>query len=276
MQLQVDAANLNTEQIRALYAKNISPRFRERQQLEFQFAKGLEEALFRIKFSRSEQAEIEAAITSICFATDLEDISDSEDRLFIKRWRQHSPETLPIELPPEQTHRPQSKKKNTLQSQAKTLRSVYISLAKLQHPDGELNEKLRLEKEAKMKRITQAYQAQDLQAMLLMEAEFDETSDKKQDSYDIKQIHTFNNILKDKIAALRVQHHQYIAFLERAGLSKWANSSSKKLAKAVKTQGQQLAAYNEALSSVIRALSTETNRKEIMAYVEYFTPNWEE
>jgi hypothetical protein len=54
--------------------------------------------------------------------------------------------------------------------EAKTLKELYTSLAKIVHPDKELDPNLKLEKEEWMKKLTQAYQEKDLKAMLAIES----------------------------------------------------------------------------------------------------------
>lgn len=54
--------------------------------------------------------------------------------------------------------------------EAKTLKELYTSLAKIVHPDKELDPNLKLEKEEWMKKLTQAYKEKDLKAMLAIES----------------------------------------------------------------------------------------------------------
>ena len=56
--------------------------------------------------------------------------------------------------------------------QTKTIRSIYISLTKALHPDTELDEDLKKEKEELMKMVTSAYEAKDLETLLRLEMEW--------------------------------------------------------------------------------------------------------
>lgn len=54
----------------------------------------------------------------------------------------------------------------------KTLRSIYIALAKVMHPDTEADEFLKAEKEEIMKHVTAAYEQKNLSALLKLEIEW--------------------------------------------------------------------------------------------------------
>lgn len=54
----------------------------------------------------------------------------------------------------------------------RSIRTIYISLAKVVHPDGEKDDAARIEKEEVMKRVIAAYEQQDLQTLLALEMEW--------------------------------------------------------------------------------------------------------
>ena len=54
----------------------------------------------------------------------------------------------------------------------RSIRTIYISLAKVVHPDGEMDDVARIEKEEVMKRVIAAYEQQDLQTLLALEMEW--------------------------------------------------------------------------------------------------------
>jgi len=53
-----------------------------------------------------------------------------------------------------------------------SIRTIYIALAKVVHPDGEMDDVARIEKEEVMKRVIAAYEQQDLQTLLALEMEW--------------------------------------------------------------------------------------------------------
>jgi hypothetical protein len=81
---------------------------------------------------------------------------------------------------------------------AKNIRSIYIALAKVMHPDTEADESLKAEKEEIMKKVTSAYEQKDLPALLKLEMEWvHKTSEHLEKLTDDK--------LKIYISALRQQ-----------------------------------------------------------------------
>jgi hypothetical protein len=57
-------------------------------------------------------------------------------------------------------------------SKLKTLRQIYISLAKILHPDSELDPEMKSEKDELMKKVTIAYEEKDLMTLLRLELEW--------------------------------------------------------------------------------------------------------
>ena len=53
-----------------------------------------------------------------------------------------------------------------------SIRTIYIALAKVVHPDGEMDDVARIEKEEMMKRVIAAYEQQDMQTLLALEMEW--------------------------------------------------------------------------------------------------------
>ena len=66
----------------------------------------------------------------------------------------------------------EAKEKAAADLKAKSVRSIYISLAKLVHPDTETDELQRAVKEEEMKKLSAAYEAKDLPTLLRMEMEW--------------------------------------------------------------------------------------------------------
>ncbi len=85
----------------------------------------------------------------------------------------------------------------------KSLRNVYISLAKILHPDKEQDAKLRKEKEELMKQITIAYEQKDLMALLNIEiAQMSKDSSYMQ-ALTVDSIRQYTALLKDQEKSLQ-------------------------------------------------------------------------
>lgn len=84
----------------------------------------------------------------------------------------------------------------------KSLREIYTDLVKELHPDRELDETLRKEKEEKMKQITEAYQKKDLSALLLMQINWLLKTDKDPAGQPDDVLKQYNQILQKHITHL--------------------------------------------------------------------------
>lgn len=84
----------------------------------------------------------------------------------------------------------------------RSIRSIYIALAKVVHPDSESDEALKAEKEEVMKRVSVAYEQQDLQTLLTLEMEWiHQTTENLQHLADEK-LQVYLAVLKQQVEDL--------------------------------------------------------------------------
>ncbi len=86
--------------------------------------------------------------------------------------------------------------------QTKNIRSIYISLTKTLHPDTELDEGLKKEKEELMKMVTSAYEAKDLETLLRLEMEWVIKTNEQIEELSIEKLNNYLVILKERILEL--------------------------------------------------------------------------
>jgi len=106
----------------------------------------------------------------------------------------------------------EAKKKAAEELKGKSLRSVYVSLAKLLHPDLEENESLRAEKEELMKTVTSAYESKDLPTLLKLEMKWVYKEAENIEKLSDEKLDIFIDMLKDQIKELKeevemLKHH---------------------------------------------------------------------
>lgn len=85
----------------------------------------------------------------------------------------------------------------------KSLSSIYKQLAKAFHPDLEPDPKMRAEKELLMKKLTCAYEEEDLHTLLSLEIEWMSRNNQERKQQSDEQIKLYNNMLKDQVAELQ-------------------------------------------------------------------------
>ncbi|MEO5685353.1 MAG: hypothetical protein ABIQ88_22085 [Chitinophagaceae bacterium] len=100
-------------------------------------------------------------------------------------------------------------KESSLQQQEainkRSLRAIYLSLAKLLHPDTELNEALKKEKEELMKEVTRAYNEKDLSALLTLEIQWLATENDHLDKLTDGTLQIYIVVLKEQVKELETE-----------------------------------------------------------------------
>ncbi len=86
--------------------------------------------------------------------------------------------------------------------ETKSMREIYMKLAKEFHPDTEPDEDERLRKTEIMQRITAAYEANDLPELLRLQLEYEQISLDKIDQLTDAKLLAYNNVLKEQIKQL--------------------------------------------------------------------------
>ena len=98
-------------------------------------------------------------------------------------------------------------KKEQLQAQAeelklKNIRSIYISLVKVLHPDIEQDDTLKVQKNELMKKVTAAYENKDISTLLRLEAEWISQTNGRLDSVTDATLKLYNETLHQRLQEL--------------------------------------------------------------------------
>lgn len=117
----------------------------------------------------------------------------------------------------ENLERKASRKKNKKQLEAeaiekmqdelknKNLRSVYLSLAKILHPDSETDPNIKLEKEEVMKQVTKAYEDKDIITLLVIETQWLKNTEERLANIKEDVAAIYIQLLKEQAKKLRQQ-----------------------------------------------------------------------
>jgi hypothetical protein len=87
----------------------------------------------------------------------------------------------------------------------KNLRSVYLSLAKILHPDSETDVDLKLEKEEIMKQVTKAYEDKDIITLLVIETQWLKNTEERLANIKEDVAAIYIQLLKEQAKKLRQQ-----------------------------------------------------------------------
>jgi len=125
---------------------------------------------------------------------------DAKEKLAQKESeRQSKRKKTKKQLDAEETEKLQDDIKN------KNLRSVYLSLAKILHPDSETDPELKLEKEEIMKQVTKAYEDKDIITMLVIETQWLKNTEERLANIKEDVAAIYIHLLKDQAKKLRQQ-----------------------------------------------------------------------
>ncbi|SFE35617.1 hypothetical protein SAMN05518672_105383 [Chitinophaga sp. CF118] len=89
----------------------------------------------------------------------------------------------------------------------KSIRSIYIALAKILHPDTEPDEILKIEKEEMMKKVTVAYENKDLMQLLQLEMQWIKGHDENFNNMPSATLNVYIQLLKDQVKELDEELH---------------------------------------------------------------------
>jgi hypothetical protein len=112
--------------------------------------------------------------------------------------------------------------------QKKEIGPLYKQLAKACHPDLETDPILKLEKEALMKRITSAYEARDLHALLALELEIILADDPEKKVRSEDQLKVYNDLLQTQIVEIQGTLHRIPMEFKYAPLGRYVAYQWKK------------------------------------------------
>ncbi len=109
------------------------------------------------------------------------------------------------------------------QLKQKNITTIYRQLAKLFHPDLEQDADRRLEKEALMKSLTEAYETKNLHALLMLELKWIHNENSHLESLTEEKLSVYLEILRSQAAELKsekwqmLHHPRYHALVNRYG-----------------------------------------------------------
>ena len=149
----------------------------------------------------------------------------------------------------------------------KNIRSIYISLAKLLHPDTEIDPDIRKEKEEIMKKVTVAYDQKDMSTLLKLEMEwvYKETSHLEKLGDDKLQI--YNEALKQQLRDLEMEkknlrHHPKFAMVSEFG---WMNEN--KALQNIRQEARQHNSTKEYFNKYLHVFKPPYSKKSITDFV---------
>ena len=154
---------------------------------------------------------------------------------------------------PRKKTKKQQEKEDALKAEeelkTKSIRSIYITLAKILHPDTETDDEKKLEKEELMKKVTVAYDQKDLTTLLKLEMEWVHKTSEHLEKLTEDKLKIYISTLKQQVMELRNErmqlayHPRYEPIIEYVRLSE--NYAVNKISKDGKEMKSILDSLNE-------------------------------
>ncbi|MCC6288467.1 MAG: hypothetical protein IT249_11330 [Chitinophagaceae bacterium] len=148
----------------------------------------------------------------------------------------------------------EAREKQKEELKQKSIRSIYLSLAKILHPDTETDENIRVEKEEYMKQVTAAYNNKNLPELLELEIQWVNKYDNQLADTPENTLQLYNELLKDQVESLKDELYfmaQNPAYSNIIHLSKvplnWAMQELSKEKKSYKKAHKEFVKYNKKL-----------------------------
>lgn len=150
----------------------------------------------------------------------------------------------------------------------KTLRSIYIALAKILHPDVVQDPVDKAEKEDLMKKVTIAYDQKDLSTLLKLEMEWVHKITEFPEHIADEKLRIYISALKERVSALELQretqrHHprfikirQYIALPEKYAIQE------------IRTEQRYLKKQIQSLKMAIAQAGKANSKREILTILD--------
>lgn len=151
-----------------------------------------------------------------------------------------------------------------------SLRNIYITLAKVLHPDAEPDENKRAEKEEAMKRVTVAYEEKDFIGLLKMEMTWIQDQNNSLESLSDERLKIYNSILHEQTQDLEMNIESLYCHPNFTEIEDFSRFPEKKAIIYLNNEiHNEKALYNK-LSSIINRVEKDNSKKAILEFIEEY------
>lgn len=253
-----------------LYARWVGTNFDEVKEQQYREEKMAMEDLFEEMFGME---------------IDLEALKNDPEKMkdFQQKWEEKEREEAERTAGKKRTRqnkKAQSKKEALARAEAemktKSVRSLYISLAKLIHPDTEADPEARAAKEEEMKKVSAAYEANDLATLLKMEMEWIHKHNNELGSVPEEKLQLFVQVLRDQVKELQTEKDALKWDPKYASIAQFTHGRPQTGIHRIKKEAATFEEMAASLESVRQAFRIPNPKKQIMAFVKEYLEEMEE
>jgi hypothetical protein len=168
----------------------------------------------------------------------------------------------------------QQNRENALKAEenlkAKNIRSIYIALAKVLHPDTEVNEFLKAEKEEIMKKVTAAYEQKDLPELLKLEIEWVHKTAEHLEKLTDDKLKIYISALRQQVAELEAERISMRFQPRFAAILDYAGYPLKNAMYVIKKDKSELKSIFENLGEIIATFQRPMTKKQILEFINTY------
>jgi hypothetical protein len=206
---------------------------------------------------------------------DFSDLDDSPDSFikFQQRLEEKMKENISQQSEGKKTKRQlqaEAKQKLAEELKNKSLRSIYVSLAKLLHPDLEENEDLKAEKEQIMKTLTAAYEAKDLPTLLKLELQWVHKQAEDLDKVSDEKLDLFISMLKEQIKELKFEYVMLPQHPKYEDVSMYANHFTSSAIRELNEQRITIENQIKEFNDLTQSCGNPSAKKKIIQFVNSY------
>lgn len=154
----------------------------------------------------------------------------------------------------------------------KNIRSIYIALVKLMHPDLECDPALKKEKEEAIKQVTTAYENKDLLTLLKLEMQWMQKETNYLTQLAEEKLKLYNLALKEQVAALELKKFSVRMHPRFIPISDYVHADEKYVARQIQLETTTLRFESDLLDQNILDFKKPDAKPKIAAYLkQYYT-----
>jgi len=175
----------------------------------------------------------------------------------------------------ESSERKKSKKQLLREEQAKaeelvkkkSIRSIYIALAKVLHPDTEIDPVLKLEKEELMKKVTVAFDEKDLTTLLKLELEWVHKENEHLENLADDKLKIYISALKQQVAELEQKKNSLVFNPRYSAVSGFLRFPEPYATSQIKSEASNAKTTYKSLNFLVKDFRNANKKDEIFQFV---------
>jgi len=159
-------------------------------------------------------------------------------------------------------------KTNAEVQKLKSIRNIYVSLAKLLHPDTETDLTEKIKKEELMKKVTKAYNEKDLATLLKLELQWVSNSTSNLNKLTDDKLNLYISALKEQLIELEKQLFEIRNHPRYDDISEWSLASLKTGIEGIRDEGDFHKTEINTIEKDLKMMETKPDKNLIISRVE--------